>query len=654
MPIYFNIKKGLSSALPSTRKEGTVYFTTDNGKLYIDTSNSARVAINAVKADQAGTLNSLRPTLSTGNEHNAITIQTMDNGELASLISNSFSAIRAGIDFPWYNTHWRIGNLRGGSTDSGGFGFAYSANGTTWTSCSYIKPDGTYMGTANYANSATTARITSRTFDRDSSNALNLVTIYDTNKTTLRGLIGFHNTGGDGTGSAYIIPYPATIDTWSGTEGLFIGKGILKIDGANVLTSSNYSSYTVTKTGSGASGTWRINISGNAATATAFSSAKSIALTGDVTGSASSTGGWSIATTSNQLSYPAVINTQEALDAFKTNNKFKVGYWNEFTPTNLFSNGIILSGGWTSDAYGWQIAIDDDPTWKIALRQKSTTWRDWKYIPMADGTNASGTWRISITGSSASCTGNAATATKATQDGNGATISSTYLKRSGGVMTGLLEMKPNGSSVEGGEIHLCASASANAVNGIILDNYNGTFRIFGVPSADGSTKTGSGTPLVINPYAKTITGNYTIQVGAVYGAVWNDYAEYRETTTEIEPGRVVIENGNDTLSLCQERLMATAQVVSDTFGFAIGETDNCKTPLAVSGRVLVYTDMPRETFQAGDTVCSGINGTVSKMTREEIMMYPERIIGVVSAIPEYETWGTGDVKVNGRIWIKLT
>lgn len=53
-------------------------------------------------------------------------------------------------------------------------------------------------------------------------------------------------------------------------------------------------------------------------------------------------------------------------------------------------------------------------------------------------------------------------------------------------------------------------------------------------------------------------------------------------------------------------------------------------------------------------MCSGVNGTVSKMTREEIMMYPERIIGVVSAVPEYETWGTGNVKVNGRIWIKLT
>jgi hypothetical protein len=41
----------------------------------------------------------------------------------------------------------------------------------------------------------------------------------------------------------------------------------------------------------------------------------------------------------------------------------------------------------------------------MALRQKSTTWGAWKRIPMGDGTGASGTWGISISG-------NAATATK--------------------------------------------------------------------------------------------------------------------------------------------------------------------------------------------------------------------------------------------------
>lgn len=50
--------------------------------------------------------------------------------------------------------------------------------------------------------------------------------------------------------------------------------------------------------------------------------------------------------------------------------------------------------------------------------------------------DASGSWGISVTGSSASCTGNAATATKATQDASGNVITSTYLKLSGGnIMT---------------------------------------------------------------------------------------------------------------------------------------------------------------------------------------------------------------------------
>ena len=41
------------------------------------------------------------------------------------------------------------------------------------------------------------------------------------------------------------------------------------------------------------------------------------------------------------------------------------------------------------------------------------------------------------------------------------------------------------------------------------------------------------------------------------------------------------------------------------------------------------------------------------MTREEIINYPDRIIGTVSEIPNYETWGSGNVPVNGRIWIRI-
>jgi hypothetical protein len=150
-----------------------------------------------------------------------------------------------------------------------------------------------------------------------------------------------------------------------------------------------------------------------------------------------------------------------------------------------------------------------------------------------------------------------------------------------------------------------------------------------------------------------ITAEGDITGEKVFGAVWNDYAEYRETIEDIEPGRVVCENGDDTLSLSSLRLEHGANIVSDTFGFAIGKTEKNKTPIAVSGRVLAYPWEDRNSFYPGEPVCSGPNGTVSKMSREEIMIYPERIIGTVSAIPEYETWGPENIEVKGRIWIKV-
>lgn len=146
--------------------------------------------------------------------------------------------------------------------------------------------------------------------------------------------------------------------------------------------------------------------------------------------------------------------------------------------------------------------------------------------------------------------------------------------------------------------------------------------------------------------------NGTVTAKTVQGAVWNDYAEYRKAES-IEPGRVVVESEDGEMKLSTERLQPGAEIISDTFGFAIGETDEYKTPIAATGRVLAYPNEDRYSYPLGCAVCSGPNGTVSQMTREEIREYPERIIGTVSEIPEYKTWGTGNVEVNGRIWIRI-
>lgn len=145
-----------------------------------------------------------------------------------------------------------------------------------------------------------------------------------------------------------------------------------------------------------------------------------------------------------------------------------------------------------------------------------------------------------------------------------------------------------------------------------------------------------------------------IYANHVYGAVWNDYAECRESNEFINAGYVVKENGDDTLSLADGRLIYGCSIVSDTFGFMIGETAKTHTPIAVSGRVLAYPYENREVFRSniGCFVCSGPNGTVSLMDKEEVWNHPEAIIGQVSAVPDYEYWGN-NVKVNGRVWIKV-
>lgn len=331
-------------------------------------------------------------------------------------------------------------------------------------------------------------------------------------------------------------------------------------------------------------------------------------------------------------------------------------------------------------------------------------------------------------------------ATSATQDGNGAVISSTYLSLTGGTMTGTIfhTGESTGRRIITGNLRnagikydytgresliISAGTYANAgisfytanelnmndsngqwntvspsvhilkkslainynltedptynlyVNGtsyftgpIIATMFKGDTSVAGILpqqsneinfSSNGSaiwfgyrTPAGSSAVSTYNFGNSSGSATGTIKAGTVYGAVWNDYAEYR-SSDPIEPGRVICETGNGTLKLSTERLQPGANVVSDTFGFAIGETENCKTPIAVSGRALVYTYEDRYSYEAGDPVCAAPGGTVSKMSREEVMMYPDRIVGTVSEIPEYEHWGTGNVEVKNRIWIKV-
>lgn len=159
--------------------------------------------------------------------------------------------------------------------------------------------------------------------------------------------------------------------------------------------------------------------------------------------------------------------------------------------------------------------------------------------------------------------------------------------------------------------------------------------------------------LVLGNRATTKGGdNGVLVANKVRGAVWNDYAEYRESLIK-EAGRCVVETGYGDLELSTKRLQLGGNIISDTFGFSIGETDKAETPIAVCGRVLAYPYEDRYKFTAGAAVCSGPDGTISLMTREEVKEWPDAIVGYVSEIPEYKEWGPDKIQVNNRIWIKV-
>ena len=214
-------------------------------------------------------------------------------------------------------------------------------------------------------------------------------------------------------------------------------------------------------------------------------------------------------------------------------------------------------------------------------------------------------------------------------------------------------MGPTGSQGLKGDIGSLGPTGSMGSRGLIgPTGAQGSTGYMGAVSATTSKIYVSG---VSSAGASTLYCNTSVYCSGsvLYGAAWNDYAEFRNTKEKIEAGRCVAENGDGTLSISTNRLIPGCDIVSDTFGYAIGKTDVATTPLAMTGRVLAYPYEDRDSYKPGDAVCSGPNGTVSKMTRKEIINYPDRIIGTVSEIPTYDTWGAGNVSVNGRIWIRI-
>lgn len=244
---------------------------------------------------------------------------------------------------------------------------------------------------------------------------------------------------------------PTTLSGYGITDAK-IASGVITL-GSNTITPLTASS---TLDATKLSGTASISTTGNATTATKFSSNRSIALSGDTTGSASSNGesGWSITTKTSKMTTladnrsvattPNDYKNQIIFQGLKANS-----YIN--SPSNAVYSYLVGLRGWSDNSGGnaHELAFNDNG---IFRRNGATdTWGSWyklidsgnynSYSPTLTGTGASGTWDIDIGGNAVTATSatSAASATKATKDGDGNTISSTYLKLSGGTVTGITQ-----------------------------------------------------------------------------------------------------------------------------------------------------------------------------------------------------------------------
>ena len=403
-----------------------------------------------------------------------------------------------------------------------------------------------------------------------------------------------------------------------------------------LLDSSNFNLYAPTLTGTGATGTWGINISGNAATATKA--------TKDGSGN-------TITSKYVTLDTAQTISGTKSMTAgLKVSGRCAGGGDDEGIVVDFTDNGYAgLCLGRPSQARSvfYFRSNGSNPFWRynngsasydISHPSKSGTialTSDLANYPTKTGSGASGTWGINITGTSS--------------NSNWLNTNSTLQYGASGL---------NYFNISG-----TAGSAANANQTPTADWYH-------IIRMNHANPNGYYTDIAScfhnnNMYMKRVAGGSSsgwlhiwVQGNSVTGAVWNDYAECRESDCE-DFGYVLMEVGDDSLTKTTERLSHFAGVSSDTWGFSQGETDKAKTPIAVAGRVLVYPYQDRNNYKPGDCVCAAPDGTVDIMTREEVREWPDRIVGTVSCVPDYEEWGGGEgadrdpVKVNGRIWIKV-
>lgn len=469
-------------------------------------------------------------------------------------------------------------------------------------------------------------------------------------------------------------------------------------DGSAAITTANWGTarnITIKDASSTNAGT-AVSVNGSAAVTLLLPSTIKASITGHASSDLALSGG----TMTGELYYNTGTATTNR-EVYRAYNNGDTGAWwfilRNNTPGTTSAEGFteLLVGNGKNSTTAW------NASGKILLYNKNGDgcWMLGKYGAI-NGTNRSyiEIAYISCTQIAGTliggCTGNAATATTASAcSGNAATASKMGSAASWLYFNNSNEVNFGGTDSSNTNIYFGyrATDSRSKPADYYFGSGNGTAnlhcnRLFAVSATDAAGNAANAVALVVggvqtsahiemdsNEIIAKSNGTTKVSLwfndsaevtadGKVKNAIWNDYAEYRQTDT-IDPGYCVVTQEDGIMHITNRRMHPGARIVSDTFGHAIGMSDTAKTPIAVAGRVLVYPYQNRDNYHIGDCVCATYDGKVDIMTREEIKEYPDRIIGIVDEIPSYEYWEQSytfyktkekiksQIKVNGRIWI---
>ena len=207
--------------------------------------------------------------------------------------------------------------------------------------------------------------------------------------------------------------------------------GALTVGGNTALHAANYNSYSPTLTGTGASGTWGINVTGNAATVSSITSGQVTGALGFTPYNATNPSGYitSSASISGSAGSAPLLSAlgNYVWSASTLPGSYSLGIQCSFVYSGWQSYGSVMTmNTYSGGGSALQMYVPYSPTYGgtgLQVRfgnydvSNGNAWTAWKtllasdnynsYSPTLTGTGASGTWGISITG-------NAATATSAT------------------------------------------------------------------------------------------------------------------------------------------------------------------------------------------------------------------------------------------------